>query len=153
MNRTLWYAARLDPDAKAAAPAPTKRGYYTTLPGPQHVADVPGVTPNLIGSAVDDGSGMHMPVLDIDRIPLRLVPSSTEGNFHLYIDKAVKWSDYTQLLRLLAKMGILEQGWVDASLAHGQTFVRRPETPKPKVQAARRGYSVSDVSGPYSAYA
>lgn len=50
---------------------------------------------------------LHRPVLDID-LPVKVVPSTTEGHFHLYIDKEMPWSDYVELLEVMAKVGILE---------------------------------------------
>lgn len=71
----------------------------------------------------------HLPVLDID-IPHKLVPSSTEGHSHLYLDVPVKWDDYVKLLRLLAQIGVLEYGYVDASINKGATMVRKPGVKK-----------------------
>lgn len=84
---------------------------------------------NLVSSATGVGD-FHMPVLDIDRIPVRLVPSSTPGNYHLYIDYPIRWEDYAELLDLLARIGILEPGYVNASKARQMTFVRKPGVAK-----------------------
>src|SRR5690348_415165 len=77
-------------------------------------AIIPEVVPeeeaNLVGSLTTRGT--HMPVLDIDRIPVRLVESSTPGNYHLYIDKEMPWETYLDLLWALVDAGILERGWV-----------------------------------------
>jgi len=83
---------------------------------------------NLIGSLTNRGT--HMPVLDIDRIPVRLLESSTPGNYHLYIDKEMEWPVYVTLLRALAEAGVVEKGWVEASIKQGSTFVRKPGVPK-----------------------
>ena len=84
---------------------------------------------NLIGS--DTGvSDFHMPVLDVDRIPVRVVPSSTPGNSHLYIDLPMHWSQYARLIEVMGKVGILEPGYVAACLAEQGTFVRKPGVPK-----------------------
>jgi hypothetical protein len=76
----------------------------------------------------------HKVVLDID-LPAKLIPSSTEGHFHLYIDKEISWGAYVTLLQALAGAGILEQGYVNASLERGLTAVRLPwvRKPEPKV--------------------
>jgi len=89
---------------------------------------VPEAEANLIGSLTDTGE--HMPVLDIDRIPVRVVESTTPGNYHLYIDKPMPWWQYQDLLRALAAAGILETGWVDACIKQGATFVRKPGVKK-----------------------
>lgn len=69
--------------------------------------------------------GMHAPVLDLD-FPCRLVPSTTDGHYHLYLDKPMSWEDYTALLQILMVVGILEEGYVSAALKRKSTFVRAP---------------------------
>ena len=68
---------------------------------------------------------MHKPVLDID-MPVKVLPSTTKGHFHLYIDKVMTWGQYKKLLKALAKAGIIETGYVGASEARGFTAVRLP---------------------------
>lgn len=68
---------------------------------------------------------VHTPVLDID-VPASLVPSSTPGKHHLYIDVPMSWDDYCKLLDVMAEVGILEPGYVSASKARGFTAVRLP---------------------------
>lgn len=67
----------------------------------------------------------HKPVLDID-LPVKLIPSSTGGHFHLYIDKEMSWGKYLLLLNALVEVGIVEQGYVDAASRRGYTAVRLP---------------------------
>lgn len=67
----------------------------------------------------------HRPVLDID-FPVKVVPSSTPGHFHLYLDKEMSWEVYEELLKALGKAGILEEGYVRASIAREHTSVRLP---------------------------
>lgn len=69
--------------------------------------------------------GLHCPVLDID-IPAFLIPSSTPGHSHLYIDHPMKWRKYKRLLRALARAGIVEKGYVKASIYRKHTAVRVP---------------------------
>lgn len=78
-------------------------------------------TANLISSLCQDGQ--HRPVMDFD-IPARYVPSTTPGHGHLYIDKPMKWEDYTKLLKVLGEVGILEPGYVAAAIRRQATFVR-----------------------------
>lgn len=84
---------------------------------------------NVITSKVDVGSSeaapTHKPVLDID-LPVTLIPSSTPGHFHLFIDKAMTWENYAKLMDVLAEVGILESGYVNASKDRGFTAVRVP---------------------------
>lgn len=72
-----------------------------------------------------EGSMWHRIVLDID-VPVKVVPSSTEGHSHLYIDIAVLWDDYKPLLEALASAGVVEEGYVEASIREGYTSARLP---------------------------
>lgn len=78
----------------------------------------------VVSSRVDDGAS-HYVMLDID-IPAALVPSSRAGHSHLYLCRALDWEEYEKLLRVLAEVGIIEQGYADASIARKQTFLRLP---------------------------
>ena len=71
------------------------------------------------------GPRMHTPVLDID-IPAYLIPSATPGHSHLYIDHLMTWRQYKRLLKALARAGIIEKGYADASIRRGHTCVRVP---------------------------
>lgn len=74
---------------------------------------------------------MHAPVLDLD-FGARLVPSETEGHFHLYLDVEIPHRKYMKLLDALAEAGVIERGYAAASMARGQTFVAtKPWKPKP----------------------
>lgn len=100
---------------------------------------------NLIGSTVGLPIGwhggaqrqqnpdvQHMPVLDIDH-QCYLMPSETEGHFHLYIDVPMSWEDYAKLIEVMGEVGILEPGYVNMSRARMATFV----APQPWKEAAR----------------
>ena len=71
------------------------------------------------------GFELHAPVLDID-FGAQLIPSSTPGHFHLYFEKAMTWDKYCGLLKALGDVGILEAGYVKASLRRGYSSVRKP---------------------------
>ena len=73
--------------------------------------------------------GYHYPCIDID-IPVRLVPSSTPGHSHLYVDEPITWGTYKRLLVALAEAGIVERGYLNASVAQGGTTVRMPHIKK-----------------------
>ena len=83
---------------------------------------------NLVGSKAEHqfSAEMHWPVIDID-VPIAAVPSKTEGHYHLYIEKAISWPHYMLLLTVMAQAGIVEWGYLNASIARGQTFVRLPK--------------------------
>lgn len=68
---------------------------------------------------------LHRPVLDID-FPAELVPSSTPGHFHLYLDRFMSWERYEKLLTALAEAGVIEQGYADAAIRRGYSAVRLP---------------------------
>lgn len=67
----------------------------------------------------------HKPVLDID-VPMTLIPSSTKGHFHLYIDHPVSWDAYCKLLDALVECRIVEEDYAYASKNRGYTAVRLP---------------------------
>jgi hypothetical protein len=80
----------------------------------------------------------HKVILDID-LRARLIPSSTPGHFHLYIDKEISWDRYIVLMHALSDAGIVEPGYVGASIARGYTAARLPwvkkgEGPPAKVE-------------------
>lgn len=79
---------------------------------------------------VDDaGTAWHRPVLDID-FGAALVPSGTPGHFHLYLDKLMKWGDYSALMTALMDAGIIEPGYDLASQERGYSSARLPTKPK-----------------------
>ncbi|MCU6480516.1 hypothetical protein [Arthrobacter sp. A2-55] len=73
---------------------------------------------------------LHRPMLDID-FPAALIPSSTPGHFHLYLDKPMPWEKYRDLLTALGKAGILEPGYVNVSRERKYTALRLPWVKKP----------------------
>lgn len=85
---------------------------------------------NLYSSEVVGTPGMHAPALDIDGVNVELIESSTPGNFHLYIDKMMPWEHYIELLQVLRKVGICQDGFVGLSLARGASFLRQPGVKK-----------------------
>lgn len=71
----------------------------------------------------------HAPVLDFD-FPCRLVPSTHEGHFHLYIDTTMPWDDYVKLLTCMKEVGLLQNNFVDMSIKRGMTMVMKPDYTK-----------------------
>lgn len=86
----------------------------------------------LVGSMCEDGK--HAPVLDID-FPAKLIPSTTEGHFHLYLDKKMSWWKYRIMLYVLYRVGIIEKGFYRVAMNNKQTFVLRPGIDKNTVKA------------------
>lgn len=80
---------------------------------------------NIYSSQLAMDNNKHCPSLDIDFM-CELIPSSTDGHFHLYIDAPMSWDEYQELLHVLAKVGILQEGYVGASIKRGATFLRKP---------------------------
>lgn len=71
------------------------------------------------------GENVHTLMIDLD-VPAQLVPSTTPGHSHLYIDVIMLWPDYLGLLETLAEVGIIEPGYVKASKRRGYSSLRLP---------------------------
>ncbi|MFE7797005.1 hypothetical protein [Nocardia sp. NPDC057440] len=80
---------------------------------------------NLVSSKVRDSEDRHILALDID-FPAMLVPSSTPGHHHLYIDKEMSWPQLELVLQTLSYAGIIEEGYAAASIERHQTNLRTP---------------------------
>jgi hypothetical protein len=76
-------------------------------------------------SSILKGTQLHAPVLDLD-VPVTLVPSSTPGHSHLYIDVPMSRKDMERILRALAKAGVVEPAYYEMSKRRGYTCVRLP---------------------------
>lgn len=90
---------------------------------------------NLVGSLCEDG--MHRPVLDID-LPCRLVPSSTPGHFHLYLELPMVEERFMALVEALGTAGVVSAFYSKAVQARRQSFVRCEwvrKFPKPEEKA------------------
>ena len=98
----------------------------------------------VITSEIDGGPRRHRPVLDID-LPARLIPSTTPGHFHLYLDIEIPHEKYMRLLDALGEAGILEPGYVLASKARGYTAARLPWIKKMKSPAEMVYEAVDEI--------
>lgn len=98
-------------------------GVEVRTPVPTNEADV-------ISSEVGAGGEAHAPCIDLD-IPARLIESSTPGHSHLYIDVEMTWDQYRAILTALADAGVIEQGYLRASLLRKGTHLRLPWVRKP----------------------
>ncbi len=67
----------------------------------------------------------HMVTIDVDH-PALLVPSSSPGHFHLFIDTPMNWRSYRKLLKALYKAGVIGRNAYWRSLDRGASFVRPP---------------------------
>lgn len=81
--------------------------------------------------------GRHAIVLDIDHDSW-LVKSSTPGHYHLYIDvpDGIPVPEWFTLMRALANAGVIEDGYMRASLDRGHSDVRLPWIKKGAEQPA-----------------
>jgi len=80
---------------------------------------------NVITSMIADKVTHHKLIIDLD-LPAKLVPSTTEGHFHLYVDHEIEKDAYFNLLNALVRAGLVEPGYVSASESRGYTAVRLP---------------------------
>lgn len=121
MKRTTGYC---DPERLARA------GYGDNV---EVVSPPPGEEPNVVTSFISE-TMRHAPVIDIDH-PVWVVPSSTPGHFHLFIDVEIPGPLYFELLDVMMRCGIVQQGFVHHSEMRGQSVVRMPwvskEPPEP----------------------
>lgn len=87
---------------------------------------------NLISSegTLFEEDEFHYPVIDLD-IPCRLIPSSTPGHFHLYIDHPVPQDKYLAMIQAMADAGVVQQFYAEAAKLRGATFVRPEWVKKP----------------------
>lgn len=73
----------------------------------------------------------YMPETTFDLVvPARLVPSSTTGHFHLYLDVRVRWEDYVRLLEEMRDAGLVDGGWFDLALRRKMAVLRKPHVRK-----------------------
>lgn len=75
--------------------------------------------------AADPTKRFHKVAIDLD-IPAYLIPSSTPGHSHLYIDVDIPHHRYMALLSALADAGIIERGYADVSIKRGRSDLRLP---------------------------
>lgn len=89
--------------------------------------------------AFKNHGGLHSPAIPLTA-PARLVPSSTDRHFHLYLDVPMGWPTYKRLLKALARAGVIEKNWAETSIKTGYTCLRPPWKNKHnKAKQARKG--------------
>lgn len=70
-------------------------------------------------------------------VPGKVVPSSTVGHHHLYLDIEMEWDDYERLLRVLADAGYVEREYHEMSVHRKKTLLRKPGVSKEDPAAGR----------------
>lgn len=95
---------------------------------------------NLVASLRDDGT--HAPAFDLDRRAV-LIPTTTPGNHHMYIDEVLSWRQYRALLRGFYKSGLLDPSVYWRSLYRGSTYVRPPW-----VRKTEKEYALGSIDEP-----
>lgn len=131
VNRELGYCARVDTPEYSEAKNVSFQGDHDPNVVTSLVPE--GQTSSFSGFSseeLEDGGSFHMPVLDID-FPAALVPSSTPGHYHLYLNRKMTWKQYRLLLWVLSVTGIIEQGFYAASVKRGYSAARLPWARKP----------------------
>ena len=75
----------------------------------------------------DPNDRRHVLAIDLD-IPATLVPSSSPGHHHLYIEtkEGIPHHRYMALLHALADAGVIEPGYAQVSIARGHSDLRLP---------------------------
>lgn len=77
----------------------------------------------LVSSKLPNGN--HMPVIDLD-LPCTLVPSSTPGHFHLYVNQEMSFGQFLNMLQMMTDAGVVQPGFNRFTRERGQAFVRYP---------------------------
>jgi hypothetical protein len=83
----------------------------------------------LVSSLREDGS--HALLLDLD-MPAYLIPSSTPGKSHLYVDVRMTREQMMGVMLALENAGVIQSAWVHLTDERGQASLRTPWTRKTK---------------------
>lgn len=86
----------------------------------------------LITSLAGTVPEVHLPVIDLD-IEHHYEPSSTSGHGHLFLNVSLTRDQMTELVSVLARLGIIEAGFANSYSERGYTAVRKPGIVKPRV--------------------
>lgn len=93
----------------------------------QKIEDASLYEANLITS--EAAEGWHFPLIDID-MECALIPSTTPGHYHLYIDKPMTFKNYVMLLKVMRDVGIVQPGYADGTEVRGFGALRLPHIKK-----------------------
>lgn len=116
-KRTLWHSDTLN----------RPHSYILHRSEQMEVADEKKA--NLVSSLL--ANGKHSPLLDLD-VSHRVIPSTTKGHGHLYIDGVeLPWWKYRVMLAVLSWCGVIERNYYKHSVKRKMTMVRAPGVKKP----------------------
>jgi hypothetical protein len=76
-----------------------------------------------------DGVTYHYPMIDLD-LNAALIPSSTEGHFHLYLNRTISHDKYRKMLEAMVEAGIVQKGILGQFDKYGSTTLRLPHIKK-----------------------
>lgn len=89
---------------------------------------------NVVSSKIV-GKNRHKILLDLD-FDAALIPTSTPGHFHLYIDKTLTPTEYEEFLNVCLSIGLIAGGNMNQWNNHQKQYLRLPHVrkggPKPK---------------------
>jgi len=80
---------------------------------------------DVISSKITGTRDLHTLMIDLD-VPAKVVPSTTEGHSHLYIDVPMEFRHVVEILTALSEAGVVEPGYRGVSIDRGETFLRLP---------------------------
>lgn len=87
----------------------------------------------------------HALLIDIDQ-PAWLIPSSTGGHGHLYVDLEIPDDALWRFLDAAAEIGLVEEGYVGACKARGMTSLRAPWVEKGREPSTLRRQAEEDAA-------
>ena len=103
-------------------------------------------TATVVQSLLPDGD--HMPVIDLD-LECMLVPSSAAGHYHLYINKAMSFGQFLNILQALTDAGVVQEGYNHFTRQRGYATVRYPGVTKQnelaRIRKGRKSLSEFDA--------
>lgn len=111
-NLRLFKVTRWDEDSSVT--------YSQEMREPASIIDA-----NISTSIREDSDDHHALLLDLD-VPAWLIPSSTPGHSHLYVDVRIPSQRFYDLLDALADAGVIQRGYADSSKRRGGTALRLP---------------------------
>lgn len=71
-------------------------------------------------------------------VPVRVLPSSSLGHHHVYMDVEMPWAAYLAMCKMLKNAGLLEPGYLRASDARCMTMLLKPGLTKSRLIAEGR---------------